>query len=215
MSDSKITLPAREGYDRWAPLYDQKTNRIVGMKQRTIERLMGDVRGLEVVDLGCGTGRNAAQMAEAGANVTGVDFSEGMLAEARRRPGAGKIRWIVGSLEQPIQLPDAAFDKALCSLALEHVEDLPTAFFQMRRIVRPSGEIAVVEMHPAMMLKGLSARFHDPKTGQEIRPRSVGHQISDFVKAIVGAGLTIADMEEIFDDSAEPRWPALLTFILR
>ena len=49
---------------------------------------LGDVRGRRVLDLGCGTGRHAIPLAAAGAVVTAVDFSEQMLAAARRKPGA-------------------------------------------------------------------------------------------------------------------------------
>ena len=87
MSDSKLILPAREGYDRWAPFYDQGRNPSVGLKDRQIRKLLGEVRGLRVADLGCGTGRNAIALAEAGAEVTALDFSNEMLAQARQKPG--------------------------------------------------------------------------------------------------------------------------------
>ena len=213
MSDSKLVLPAREGYDRWAPFYDRKTNPVVALKEREIARLMGDVRGLRVVDLGCGTGRTAAGMADSGAEVTGLDFSEGMLAQARLRPGAGRVRFVVHSLEQPLPLEDAGFDRVLCSLALEHVADLGTAFSEMARVCRPGGRIAIVEMHPAMLLKGVSAHFHDPRTGRDVRPKSIGHQISDFVTAALRAGLKLEEMNEFLDEDKHRGWPLLLTLL--
>ena len=215
MKDPKLILPAREGYDRWAPFYDQKANPVVALKQREIDRLMGDVRGLTVADLGCGTGRNAVAMAEAGADVTAVDFSEGMLSQARGRPGAGRVRFIVRSLEEPLPLESDAFDRVLCSLALEHVKNLDVAFSEMARICRPDGRVVVIEMHPAMLLKGVSAHFHDPKTGQDVRPRSVGHQVSDFVMAAVRAGLEIEEMNEFLDSEKHEGWPLLLTLRFR
>jgi len=211
MSDSKLILPAREGYDRWAPFYDRKANPVVSLKQREIRRLMGDVHGLRVADLGCGTGVNAVWMAESGAQVTGIDVSPGMLAEARSKPGAGSIRFIEQSLEKPLPLDADAFDRVLCSLALEHVEDLAHAFGEMRRIVRPGGRVVVVEMHPAMLLKGVSAHFHDPKTGQDVRPRSVGHQISDFLTAALRSGLRLTEITEHLDQGKHAGWPLLLT----
>jgi len=211
MSETKLILPARDGYDRWAPFYDSKANPVVSLKQREIRRLLGDVRGLRVADLGCGTGVNAVWMAEQGAEVTGVDLSPGMLAEARAKPGAGKVRWIEQSLEKPLPLRDDSFDRVLCSLALEHVENLAHSFGEMARIVRPGGQVAVVEMHPAMLLKGVSAHFHDPKTGQDVRPRSVGHQISDFLTAALGAGLALTEITEHLDRGKHAGWPLLLT----
>lgn len=216
MSGSKLILPARDGYDRWAPLYDHKANPAVALKEREIARLIGDVAGLRVADLGCGTGRNALAMAAAGAEVTGVDFSEGMLAQARRKPGADTVRFIVNDLERPLPLESDSFDRVLCSLALEHVHDLEAAFGEMARISRADGRVVVVEMHPAMFLKGVSAHFHDPVTGQDIRPRSVGHKISDFMMAAVGAGLAIEEMREFdWTDQKHAGWPLLLTMRFR
>ncbi len=214
-SDSKLILPAREGYDRWAALYDQKANPLIELKQREIARLLGDVRGLAVADLGCGTGRTAVALAERGAQVTAVDFSEGMLAQARSRPGAGRVRFLVHDLEKPLPLGTDSVDRVLCSLALEHVEGLDAAFREMARICRPDGRVVIMEMHPAMLLKGVSAHFHDPKTGRDIRPKSVGHQISDFVMGAVRAGLAIEEMKEFVDQGKHAGWPLLLTLRLR
>ncbi len=215
MSDSKLILPAREGYDRWSPHYDQKGNPAVSLKQREIDRLMGDVRGLSVADLGCGTGVNAIAMARAGADVTALDFSAGMLAQARQKPGSAAVRFIEHDLERPLPLADNGFDKVVCSLALEHVAGLNEVFAEMARICRDGGEVVLIEMHPAMFLKGVSAHFHDPKTGQDIRPRSIVHQISDLVMAAAGAGLWLVEMNEFFDEGKHKGWPLLLTMRLR
>ena len=215
MPDSKLILPAREGYNRWAPLYDHGRNPTVELKDREIRRLLGEVRGLRVADLGCGTGRAAIALAEAGAEVTAVDFSNEMLAQARHKPGAGRVRFIVHDLENPLPLDSDAFDRVLCSLALEHVQDLDVALGEMARICRPEGRVVIVEMHPAVLLQGISAHFHDPKTGQDIRPRSVGHQISHFVMAAVRAGLALEEMREFFHQDRHATWPLLLTMKFR
>ena len=215
LPDSKLILPAREGYDRWAPFYDHGRNPSVGLKDRQVRRLLGEVRGLRVADLGCGTGRNAIALAEAGARVTAVDFSSEMLSQARQKPGAGRVRFIVHDLKNPLPLDSDSYDRVLCSLALEHVQDLDVAFGEMARICRPEGRVVIIEMHPALLLQGISARFHDPKTGQDIRPRSVGHRISDFVMAAVRAGLAVEEMQEFFDQDGNAAWPLLLTMKFR
>ena len=215
MPDSKLILPAREGYDRWAPFYDQGRNPSVGLKDRQIRKLLGEVRGLRVADLGCGTGRNAIALAEAGAEVTAADFSNEMLAQARQKPGAGRVRFIVHDLKNPLPLDSDSYDRVLCSLALEHVKHLDVAFGEMARICRPEGRVIIIEMHPALLLQGIGAHFHDPKTGQDIRPRSVGHQTSDFVMAAVRAGLAVEEMREFFDQDRNAVWPLLLTMKFR
>jgi malonyl-CoA O-methyltransferase len=215
LSESKIILPAREGYDRWAPYYDQKRNAVVDLKQREIARMLGDVRGLRVADLGCGTGRHSIEMAQAGAEVTAVDFSEAMLAQARHKPGAGKVRFLVHDLERPLPLESGSFDRVLCSLALEHVAGLDAAMAEMARICRPNGRVIVLEMHPFMLVKGVSAHFVDPTTGKEVRPRSIGHQVSDFVRAGLKARLALEEMNEFCGEGKHAGWPLLLTLSFR
>ena len=74
----------RTGYDRWALVYDHDGNPLVALEEPFVRVAVGDVRGQAVLDLGCGTGRHTLWLAQAGATVTAVDFSEGMLAAARQ-----------------------------------------------------------------------------------------------------------------------------------
>jgi ubiquinone/menaquinone biosynthesis C-methylase UbiE len=92
VSDSLASV--RVGYDRWAEVYDHDANPLQALEEPIVRRMIGDPRGLKVLDLGCGTGRHALWLAARGATVTGADFSEGMLEEARRKPGAEQVRFL-------------------------------------------------------------------------------------------------------------------------
>src|SRR5690349_8145082 len=96
----------RGGYDRWAAVYDRDANPLQALEEPVVQRLVGDPRGLAVLDLGCGTGRHALWLAAAGARVTAVDFSEGMLAEARAKTGAEQVRWLCHNVHTALPLPD-------------------------------------------------------------------------------------------------------------
>lgn len=63
-----------------------------------------------VVDLGCGTGRLAIAMAQAGHEVTGVEPAAASLEAARRKAGAERVKWVQGGADR---LPARAFDAAL------------------------------------------------------------------------------------------------------
>jgi malonyl-CoA O-methyltransferase len=222
---SKLVLPPREGYDLWASIYDEEDNPLIRLETAEVARALGDLRGMAAADLGCGTGRHALAMASAGATVTALDFSEGMLAKARAKAGAEAIRFIQHDLTKPLPLDSYQFDRITCCLVLEHVGNLDHEFAEMRRIARPGARIVVSEMHPAMTLRGVTAHFHDPQTGRDVRPESVGNQISDFVMAAVRAGLTIENLlERAVDEelaAASPRaakhlgWPLLFLMTLR
>ena len=69
----------KSGYDRWSEVYDHDLNPLVALEEPVVREALGPVDGLDVLDLGCGTGRHALWLAGAGARVTAVDFSEGML----------------------------------------------------------------------------------------------------------------------------------------
>lgn len=219
-------VDTREGYDRWAEVYDGEGNPLIALEEPEVAGLLGDVRGLEVADIGCGTGRHVLRLVERGAKVVGVDFSEGMLERARAKlaPGA-PASFVVHDLARPLPLAGASVDRVLCALALDHIEGLEALFREMKRICRPDGAIVVTVMHPAMLLRGVEARFRDPRSGRETRPRSQPHQIGDYVTALARAGLRIDLLHERAVDEAlaerAPRarkylgWPMLLALRLR
>lgn len=217
-------VPAREGYDRWAPVYDDDGNPLRGLEGPETRRHLDEVAGLRILDVGCGTGRHALQLAREGALVTALDFSDGMLAQARSRPDANRVTWIVHDLARPFPVDAAAFDRVLCTLVIDHIRDLPAFFVQLARACAPAGRIVIAAMHPALMLKGVQARFIDAATGEKVPIHSEPNQISDMVMAASRAGLRFTHMSEHVPDAAfaarfpraEPYlgWPMLLMMVL-
>jgi SAM-dependent methyltransferase len=212
------------GYNRWAAVYDHDLNPLPALEEPVFRAAVGDVRGLSVVDLGCGTGRHAIWLAAGDALVTAVDFSEGMLAEARAKPGADRVRFLTHDLHQPLPLPGSAFDLMVSGLVLEHLRDLDGFFREAHRVVRPRGRAIVSAMHPAMLLRGSQARFTDPDSGEVIQPGSLPHQLGDFVMAAVRAGFKLDGVDEYAPDAEfairYPRaakyvgWPMLVLLTL-
>jgi len=190
------TVPARVGYDRWAEFYDHDDNPLVHLEESRFGELLGAAAGLDVADIGCGTGRHALKLAAAGARVIAMDFSSVMLERARAKPGADRITFIQHDLAQPLPLAAGSFDRVLCCLVLDHIAELNSFFRELRRICRPEGAVLVSVMHPALSLRGVQARFTEPGTGRRILLASQTHQLSDYVMAAVQAGLELAHMSE-------------------
>ena len=215
----------RAGYDRWAEVYDHDANPLPALEEPRVREALGEVRGREVLDLGCGTGRHSAWLAGAGARVTAVDFSAGMLAKARERVPAGDARFVTHDLHEPLPFEDASFDAVVSGLVLEHLRDLSAFFAEGHRVLRPAGRAAVSAMHPAMFLRGSQARFTDPDSGEVVMPGSLPHRIGDFVMAAVGAGFSLRGVGEHAPDAdfavRYPRaeryvgWPMLVVLDLR
>jgi malonyl-CoA O-methyltransferase len=207
-------LPTREGYDRWASIYDGEGNPLVALEGPRVRELAGDVRGLRVLDLGCGTGRHAAWLAEAGARVTALDFSTEMLERARAKLDGRAVELVVHDLAHPLPFEAASFDLVVCGLVLDHIPRLADLFGEMRRVARRDAAAIVSVMHPAMMLKGVQARFVDPISQRETRPESVAHQVSDYVMAVARAGWRIDRMSEhAADDALAAEFPRAAKYV--
>jgi malonyl-CoA O-methyltransferase len=218
-------VPTDVGYNRWAEVYDDEDNPLVLLEEIRVCPLIGDATGLAVADIGCGTGRHAVRLAAAGAKVTALDFSQGMLERARAKPGADAVKFVSHDLAQRFPLESGSFDRVLCCLVLDHIADLEGFFVELRRICKPSGFIVASVMHPAMMLRGVQARFIEPASGRRIYPQSQPNQISGYMMAAVHAGLQLDHLSEHSVDSQlatlSPRaakyrdWPLLLLMRLK
>jgi SAM-dependent methyltransferase len=195
-------LSTKDGYDLWAAIYDEEGNPLIAIEEPRVDQLLGDVRGLSVADIGCGTGRHAIRLASAGATVQAIDFSAGMLERAKNKAKGLKITFRVHDLAERLPFADESFDRVICGLVVDHIADLVGLFREMGRICHPSGFVIVSVMHPAMMLRGVQARFHDPASGREIRPASCPHQLSDYVMAAVQAGFILDHLSEHAVDEA-------------
>ena len=212
--NSADTSLVRAGYDRWALVYDHDANPLPALEEPFVHEAIGPVAGRAVLDLGCGTGRHALWLAAAGARVTAVDFSEGMLAEARRKPGAEAVRFVMHDLHERLPFPSGSFDRIVSGLVLEHMRELDGFFGEARRMLKPGGRAVVSAMHPAMFLRGSQARFTDPESGQIVQPGSLPHPFGDIVMAAVRAGFRIDQIGEHAPDAVfAARYPRAEKYI--
>ena len=134
-------------FDRIAPVYDVM-NRVMtaGLDRRWRAITVAETvqPGDRVLDACCGTGDLAMAARRAGAGeVVGLDFSERMLERARRKEP--EIEWVQGDV---LALPfeDAGFDAATVGFGVRNVEDLEAGLRELRRVLRPGGRLAVLEI---------------------------------------------------------------------
>lgn len=193
--DMGDVTPVRSGYDRWAKVDDYDRNPLQALKEPIVIKAVGDVDGLQVLDLGCGTGRHALRMAANGAHVTAVDFSEAMLAEAKRKPHADKVSFVKHDLSTPLPF-ESEFDLLVCGLVLEHIRDLKTFYQHAACVLRDSGRAVISFMHSALFARGTQAHFTDPETEELVQVESGPHSVSDTVMAALNAGFGIENISE-------------------
>ncbi len=103
----------------------------------------GDLLGRRVLDIGCGTGRAAAALAERGSRVWGIEPSPEMAALARERLSTVKI----ASAEQ-LPFKDGWFERAVMWLVI-HLLDRPPAFAEAKRVLAPAGCLVIATFDPS------------------------------------------------------------------
>ncbi len=190
-----IFLPVEAAYDRWSRFYDSYENPMVWIASEALQsRLAKRVAAKSVFEFGCGTGRNLARLDAAGAReLSGCDLSDGMLAVARSRiPRAYLFRH---EMSQPLPEGVGTVDAVLFSLTLEHVEDLAAPLAEARRIVRPDGDVCILEIHPFLSLSGVAAHFVE-EGGQQITMPTYPHQFGAYLGAFAEAGLHVLECRE-------------------
>jgi SAM-dependent methyltransferase len=110
--------------------------------------LLGDVAGRRILDVGCGSGLYAAELAHRGADVVGFDASVRLVELARQRVGSGAdLR--VHDVRDPVDwLGDESMDEAIMALMLHHLDDPVPALREVHRVLRPGGRLVVSTVHP-------------------------------------------------------------------
>ncbi|MFC7382861.1 class I SAM-dependent methyltransferase [Sphaerisporangium rhizosphaerae] len=181
-------------------------------------RLLGDVRGRRVLEIGCGAGQCGRWLAGQGAEVAAFDVSHRQLQHSRRiDEQIGTRLPVVQADAGRIPFSSESFD-VVCSAygALPFVADAGAVLAEIRRVLRPGGRLVFSVSHPIRWAfpddpgpRGLTAdrsyfdRSPYVEQDEDGEPSYVEHHrtLGDWVGAVTGAGLTLTSL-------VEPEWPA-------
>ncbi|MEN3271761.1 MAG: hypothetical protein V7636_522, partial [Actinomycetota bacterium] len=112
--------------------------------------VLGEVDGLDVLDIGAGNGYLSRILARRGARVTGVELSPRMvaLAEVHTSPELLDVRYVVASATDLSAFADGSFDRIVCAFVLMSVEDQDAVLAESHRVLRDGGMVVLVITHP-------------------------------------------------------------------
>jgi len=177
---------------------------------------LGDVAGLDVIELGCGTAYFAAWLARQGARPVGVDITPAQLATARRLQAETGLEFpLIEANAEEVPLADASFDLAVseygASIWCDPYKWLPEA----NRLLRPGGRLVFMVNSPLVLLCAVEEPDSTSETLQ--RPQRGMHRLEwadggvefhlghgDMFHALKTAGFVVEDLVELFAaDDAE------------
>ncbi len=142
--------PTAEGYSKISETYEgtPKSPETAFMTEgKKLFKMLGCVKGKKILDVGCGTGRYSIPLAKKGAEVHGIDISEGMLEVAKRKSKGLNIKYQLADMRN-IPYKDETFDKVVSSLAIDHVKNYKKAILEILRVTKKGGRIAISTIHP-------------------------------------------------------------------
>ena len=184
----------RDAYTAWSPTYDTIDNPTRDFDLVATRTALADGRYRTILELGCGTGKNTSFFAQIGEYVQAVDFSEGMLAQARAKVHASNVSFVSADITQPWPCADHTADLISFNLVLEHVADLGFVFAEAARTLAPDGRMFICELHPYKQYQGKNARFE--YQGETTHITAFVHHLSDFLDGARQHGFSLLRLDE-------------------
>jgi ubiquinone/menaquinone biosynthesis C-methylase UbiE len=203
----------QQAYTDWSATYDQDRNLTRDLDEIVTRETLAPLRSNSTLEIGCGTGKNTALLAQISQQVSAIDFSEGMIAKARVKLSFDNVRFIVADISKPWHFADQSFDLIVCNLVLEHIADLSFVFAEASMVLREGGRFFVSELHPFRQYQGTQARFQRNQETTQI-PAFV-HHVSDFIGSGETNKLALSGMKEWWHPEDQNKLPRLVSFMFR
>ena len=216
--DDSSTRSWDNAADAWIAHADTSVYQNQFLRPRMLA-LAGEVSGLRVLDLGCGEGTYARDLARRGARVTGIDGSTTLIAAARKRSAADglDIGYHCLNARALDGIAEGAFDLAIASMVMMNVEDYPAAMREAHRVLAPGAALCISITHPCFSApvsdwvhgKGARAshfavdRYFERSVWEDRISPSFGtptlrrhRPLEDYMKGAIDAGFVLRTFQE-------------------
>jgi SAM-dependent methyltransferase len=205
-------------------LKDDDTYQITIVFPKTLS-LLAPKKGGKYLDIACGEGSFALEVAKKGADVFGVDISSTLIRQAQEKRIHGAAFRVANAKDFARYYPEKSFDGATCILAIQNIDDMKAVFRDAAKVLRPGASFVVVMNHPVlrtprqtswgfdeskkmqyrrvdgyMIENEIPILAHPGKGERSERTFSYHRPLQDYVSALVGAGFVIDGLEEWTSD---------------
>ena len=204
-------MNVQQAYNAWSKIYDTNKNNTRDIEAKALRASILTADLLDILEIGCGTGKNTEYLQTKAKNLCGADFSAEMLAKAKAKITAKNVEFKQMDLRETWDFAENSFNLITCSLALEHIENIDFIFQQAHRVLRSNGQLYIGELHPFKQYQGTKARFETDSGVFELE--CFVHHISEFFAVAKSNNFECVELKEWFDNDDKTQPPRLLTMI--
>lgn len=204
-------MSVQAAYNEWSASYDTDRNLTRDLDAQVTREALAAQRVGTVLELGCGTGKNTGLLADVGRQVVALDFSAGMIEQARAKWPLAHVTFAQADLTQPWPVESGTVELISGNLVLEHIENLDFIMAEAARVLVPGGRIFLSELHPFRQYQGGLARYQ--KDGVTTQIPAFVHHVSEFLGAASRHGLVLESLREWWHAEDQGKPPRLLTLL--
>jgi ubiquinone/menaquinone biosynthesis C-methylase UbiE len=204
-------MSVRKAYSNWSSTYDTDRNPTRDLDQMVTRETLAGQHYRTILETGCGTGKNTGFLAQIADQVCALDFSEGMIAQARAKTQAANVQFAQADFTQTWPCADGRINLIVCNLVLEHIENLEFVFAEAYRVLADGGKYFVCELHPFKQYQGKKAIFE--RGEEQIAIPAFVHHTADFFGAARSAGFKVTSLREWWHEEDAGLPPRLVSFV--
>lgn len=206
-------MKTEKAYNIWANKYDLNPNKTRDLDQISTREILKRYEFRNVLELGCGTGKNTEFLLEKAKFLIGLDFSDEMLKIARQKIQDSRVQFKKVDLNNSWDMESKSFDLVTSSLTIEHIQDLDSIFTKANHVLVNEGLFFISELHPFKQCSGSGARFERDQKSIELQ--TFTHHTSDYIGSAKKNGFELVELQEWFDEDGTEKIPRLISFVFR
>lgn len=182
---------SKEGYNLYASNYKDDYDYLNSFEKDELLKLIGDIKGKQVLDAGCGTGRMISELREKGAIIKAVDISEEALRMVNNKfPDVETILADVNKLP----FKDESFDFVLAAFLIVHIKNINPVFDEIHRVLKNNGRFILSNINQR---KSPKLKLTD---GEKIVIKSFYHMPKHVIAALENSLFTIKNEEFVYEN---------------
>ena len=206
-------MSIEKAYNLWASQYDSNLNLTRDLDKKCTIKTLKNLDFKNVLELGCGTGKNTEWLLNKAERIIGLDFSQEMLNKAKAKIFDKRVLFKKADLTKDWEIENNFVDLITASLTLEHIENLDQIFSQANLKLKKNGLFFISELHPFKQYSGSKAKYETENGIKELEVYI--HDISEYIDTAKNNGFKLIELKEWFDESSENEIPRLISFVFK